>query len=78
MPPHPLTNLKILRYYQNNYQLNGVYSRNNLPKVKDRTYGINLDEFDDIVTQWDAIYVSNNNKVTYFDSFGVIYYNQYL
>ena len=77
MPSHPLTNLKILRYYQNNYKLNGVYSRNNLPKVKDRTYGINLDEFDGIVTHWDAIYVSNN-RVTYFDSFGAIFYNQYL
>ena len=40
------------KYYQNNVQLcsknetkfNGVYSRNDLPKIKDGTYVINLDE----------------------------------
>ena len=31
MPPHPLTDLKIQRYYQNEPIFNGVYSRDNLP-----------------------------------------------
>ena len=45
MSPHPLTNFEMQKYYQNKSKFNGVYSRNNLPKIKDRTYVINLDEF---------------------------------
>ena len=34
MLPHPLTNFKLERYYQNEPRFNGFYSRNNLPKKK--------------------------------------------
>ena len=70
MPPHPLTNFDIQKYYQNKPRFNGVYSRDNLPKIKDGAYVINLDEYSDIGTHWVHLYVSNND-VTYFDSFGV-------
>ena len=70
MPPHPLTNFEIQKYYQNEPRFNGVYSRDNLPEIKDGAYIINLGEYSDIGTQWVALYVQNNN-VTYFDSFGV-------
>ena len=70
MSPHPLTNFDVQKYYQNESRLNGVYSRDNLPKIKDGAYVINLDEYSDIGTHWVALYVHNNN-VTYFDSFGV-------
>ena len=45
MPPQPLTNFEIQKYYQNQPKFNGVYSRNNLPKIKDGTFVINLDEY---------------------------------
>ena len=71
MPPHPLTNFEIQKYYQNEPRFNGVYSRDNLPeKIKDGEYIITLDEYSDIETHWIALYALNNN-VTYFDSFGV-------
>ena len=70
MPPHPLTNFEIQKYYKNEPRFNGVYSRDNLPKTKDGAYVINLDEYSDIGTHWVALYVQNN-VVTYFDSFGV-------
>ena len=70
MPPHPLTNFEIQKLYQNKPRFNGVYSRDNLPKIKDGTYVINLDEYSDIGTHWVALYI-HNNEVTYFDSFGV-------
>ena len=70
MPPHPLTNFEIQKYYQNEPRFNGVYSRDNLPKIKDGAYIINLDENYDIGTHWIALYVKNND-ITYFDSFGV-------
>ena len=70
MLPHPLTNFEIQKYYKNEPRFNGVYSRDNLPKIKDGAYVINLDEYSDIGTHWIALYVLNNN-VTYLDSFGV-------
>ena len=69
MPPHPLANFEIQNYYQNEPRSNGVYSRDNLPKIKDRAYIINFDEYSDIGTHWVALNVRSN--VTYFDSFGV-------
>ena len=53
MPLHPLTNYKsinntseIQKCYRNQPKFNGVYSRNNLPEIKDGAYVINLDEFE--------------------------------
>ena len=70
MSPHPLTNFEIQIYYQNEPRFNGVYSRDNLQKIKDGAYIINLDEYSDTGTHRAALYVQNND-VTYFDSFGV-------
>ena len=70
MPPHPLTNFEIQKYYQNKPRFNGVYSRDNLSKIKDGAYVINFDEYPDSETHLVALYVRNND-VNYFDSFGV-------
>ena len=70
MPPHPLTNFEIQKYYQNQPRFDGVYSGDNLPKIKDGVYVINLDGYSGIGTHWIDLYVLNNN-VTYFDSSGV-------
>ena len=59
-----------MKYYKNESRFNGIYSRDNLSKIKDGAYIINLDEYSDIGTHWVALWVNNNN-VTYFDSFGV-------
>ena len=78
MPPHSLTNFEIQKYYQNKLRFNGVCSRDNLPKIKNGEYIINLDEYFDIVTHSVALHVGRaspkdvqNNDVAYFDSFGV-------
>ena len=70
MPPNLLTTFGIKIYYQKEPKFNGVYTRNNLSKVKDGDYVINLDEFKSIGTHWIALYVNVEN-VTYFDRFGV-------
>ena len=78
MPPNPSTNFEIQKHYQNDAQrsskneprFNGVYSRDNLPKIKDAAYIINLDEYSDIRTHWIAFHASNDSA-TYFGSFGV-------
>ena len=70
MPPHPFTNSEIQTYYQNEPRFNGIYSRDNLLKIRDGAYVINLDEHSDIGTHWVASYVRNND-ITYFDSLGI-------
>ena len=59
------------KYYKNKPRFNGVYSRDNLPKIRDGAYVINFDEYSDIGTHWVSLWVNNSNNVTYFDSFGV-------
>ena len=62
--------MEIQKYYQNELKFNGVYSRNNLSKIKDGACVINLDEYGWLGTHWIAWYVIDN-YVTYFDNFGV-------
>ena len=52
MPPHPSSNFEIQKYYENEPEFSGVYSRNNLPKIKDGAHVINLDEYELIGTHW--------------------------
>ena len=61
--------MKYKKYYQNEPRFNSVFSRDNLLKIKDGEYIINLDEYSSIGTHWVALHV--NNYVTYLDSFGV-------
>ena len=59
-----------MQKYQNEPKINNFYSRNKLPKTKDRTYEINLDDYKSVGTHWITLYVNAEN-VTEFDSFGV-------
>ena len=70
--PHPLTNFEIQRYYQNKPRFNGVYSRNDLPKIIDEAYLTNLKIL--TINQLITLFVTDDkvrapNKSTYFDSF---------
>ena len=38
MPPHPLTNFEIQKFYENQSNFNDVHSRNTLPKIKDGAF----------------------------------------
>ena len=65
MPPHPLKNFEIQKYYQNEPRFNDVYSRNNLPKkIKNGAYVINLDEYADVDTHWIAL-SCNRSEIVY-------------
>ena len=61
MPPHPLTNFEIQKYYKKEPRFNGVYSRDNLSRIKDGACVINIDEYSDIGTHLIALYVQNND-----------------
>ena len=66
----PFNNFPKKKFSENEPKFNGVYSRNNLPKIRDGAYLTNLDEFKLIGTHWIALYVNRRNA-TYLDSFGV-------
>ena len=46
-----------------------VFSRNNLPEIKDGAYIINLDKYKSNGTHWIPLYINCDNA-TYFDRFG--------
>ena len=46
-----------------------VYSRDNLPRIKDGTYIINFDDKQSKRTHWVSLFIDRNTAV-YFDSFG--------
>ena len=58
---HSLTNFEIQKYYQQEPKFNGVYSRNNLPKIKDEAYAIDL-EFKSMGTHWIVLYANGDNR----------------
>ena len=61
MPPHPLTNFQILKYYQNQPKFKGVYSKNIAPKINDGTKVINLHEYKSKQAPWMALYANVDN-----------------
>ena len=42
-PIHSLSNIKTTNYFNYEPRFNGVFSRNNLPRLKDSAYVINFD-----------------------------------
>ena len=57
IPPHPLTNFEIQKYYENEPRFIGVFSRDYFPKkIKDGAYVINFDEYADTGTHWIALF----------------------
>ena len=66
MKPLPLTRFEIQKYHQNEPKFNGVYSRNNLPSIKDEEYLTHFAEYKSVGTHWIALYITpffiNNQK----------------
>ena len=61
MPPHSITNFEIQEYHWNEPKFNRAHSRNSLPRVRDGTYVINLDEYESTGTHWIALYLNGGN-----------------
>ena len=69
MPPHPLTNFDIQKYYENEPRFNGVYSRYNLPR-RNKGWGIRNKPW------WICrcghtldCFICNRSEIVYFDNF---------
>ena len=49
---HFLSNIDITKYFNYEPKFNGVYSRNNLPRIKDGAYVVNLHDKQSNGTHW--------------------------
>ena len=67
----PLTNFNFHDYYKGNALFGGVHSRDNVPRLKNKFYIVNLDDYEGPGTHWIAIFNVYRDEIIYFDSFGV-------
>ena len=74
-PIHHLNNIEITNYFNYEPEFSGVFSRNNLPRIKDGAYVINLDGKNAKGTYWVSLFI-NENLAICFDSFGIEYIPQ--
>ena len=65
-----LRNIRITKYSNYQPRFNGVYSKDNLPRIKDRTYVI--DDKQNKGTYWVSLFIEKNTAV-YFCCFGIEY-----
>ena len=56
MQLHPLTNIKITKYLNYKPRFRGIFSKNNLHRIKDGAYATNLDDKQSKGTHW--VYLS--------------------
>ena len=66
--------MKNAKYFNYEPRFNGVFSRNNLPRIKDGAYVINL--VDKKVKEHIVSLVIERSAVVFFDSFGIEYIPQ--
>ena len=55
--------------------LMALFQKNNLPRIKDGAYVINLDDKNSKETHWVSLFIDRNTAI-YFDSFGIEYIPQ--
>ena len=74
-PLHRLSNIGIANYFIYEPKFNGAFSRNNLPRIKNGAYIINLDDKKTKGALWVSLFI-NKNTAVYFDSLGTEYIPQ--
>ena len=69
---NPLSDIKIAKYLNYEPRFNGVFSRDNLPRINDGANVINLDDKQSKGKHWVLLFISRHMAV-YLDSFGIEY-----
>jgi hypothetical protein len=64
-----LSNFDFIEYYKSNRLFGGVYSRDNLPKCKNKFYIVNFNKKHESGSHW--VCVISTDCCYYFDSFGI-------
>lgn len=63
MPSHPVQILIYKSIIRKKTKFNGVYSKTNLSKIKDRAYILNCDDYKSIGNHWIALFVIDDNTL---------------
>ena len=69
---HCLSNIEITKYFSFEPKFIDIFSRDNLPRIKDGAYVMNLDDKRSIRISWVVLFI-DKNKIVYFDSFEMKY-----
>ena len=72
---HALNNIEITNYSNDEPRLNGIFSRNNLPRIKNEVYQITRDDKNDKGIHWVPFFIHKNVAIC-FDVFGIEYIPQ--
>ena len=72
---YALNNIQITKYFNYEPRFNGVFERDNLPRIKGRVYVINLDNKQSEGTYCVSLFI-DKHAALYFDSFGIEYFPQ--
>ena len=72
---HPLNNIEITNYFYDEHWFNGVFYRNNSPRIKDGAHALNFDEKNSKGTHWVSLLI-NKIIAIYFVSFRIEYIPQ--
>ena len=67
--------MEITNYFNYEPRFNGVFTRNDLPRIKDGAYVINLNDKKSKGKHWVSLFI-NRNTAVYLDSFAVEYIPQ--
>ena len=70
-----VANIEIIKYFNYESRFNGVFSRNDLSRVRGGAYVINLDDKKSKGTHWVSLFIDRDTAV-YVDSFGIKYIPQ--
>ena len=57
---HHLNNIEITKHFGHKLRINGVFSRDNLPQIKDITNVINLQDKNSEGTHWLSLFIDKN------------------
>ena len=72
---HPINNIEITNYFNDESRFDNVFSRNNLPRIEDGAYVIILDVKNSKGTHWVSLFI-DKNTAGYFEAFGIEYIPQ--
>ena len=65
MPLPILSNIKTAKYFNYDPRFNGVFSRDNLPRMKDGAYIINLNDKQSEVRHWVSFFILHSFGIDY-------------
>ena len=72
---HPLSNIEITKYFNYKPSFNCVFSRNNLPRMKNKSVCDKSRWQKSKETHWDSLFI-DRNTVYHIDSFGIRYISE--